>query len=158
MTTTFQINSKLGGELAITDNVQAAVRFVVPDVSDRIAVQLCTVLWVIWLLRPWLYFGSMYSNLLITNRISKTFLRFYYFFWLRLSITSEPSRSWCFERKELSGDSNYPIKSQSVDRLSSGITEGALLLWTNTRSGEFSSTFLNLYTLFLLAARKIALC
>ena len=47
MTTTFQINSKLGEELAITDTVQAAVRFVVPDVSAHIAVQLCMVSWVI---------------------------------------------------------------------------------------------------------------
>lgn len=40
MTTTFQINSKLGGELAITDSVQAVVRLAVPDVSVNIAVQL----------------------------------------------------------------------------------------------------------------------
>lgn len=40
MTTTFQINSKLGGELAITDSVQAVVRLAVPDVSVNITVQL----------------------------------------------------------------------------------------------------------------------
>lgn len=38
--TMFQINSKLEGVPVITDIVQAAVRFVVPDVSAHISVQL----------------------------------------------------------------------------------------------------------------------
>ena len=52
MTTTFQINSKLGGERVITDSVQAAVQFVAPDVSAHIAVQLCIVSRVIGLFCP----------------------------------------------------------------------------------------------------------
>ena len=52
MTKTLRINSKLGGERVITDIAQAAARFVVPDVSAHIAVQLCMVSRVVCFLSP----------------------------------------------------------------------------------------------------------